>query len=124
MIEPTLPWPKTTAWNGFASSPVLLAREVERREPAVAAVLLHQLPVDGLVLGQARRELADAGPAVEVLAIDDRAGARVVRDAVEPAVETCRVLEPLQPGARVRNAALLGRDVEERLGVHVLRHLG
>ena len=109
--------------EGHARVPVA-AGEVERREALVLAELRHQLLAAGHELVE-RRRCAGRNPslAIEVDVVDEGAHAGVVRHAVELAVVRGRVRQPAEPRLRVREAPLRRREIGERAGRHVLRHL-
>jgi hypothetical protein len=87
-------------------------------------IVLLDLCEVGLELRQALGRTFDAALLEEVRAVGDEPGARVVRDAVQLAVEHGRLLQAREPVARVVERALVGADVRERACSHVLRHLG
>src|SRR5439155_16217460 len=100
--------PAVVGDEGHSDVPVL-AGFVEGGEVLVAPVLLHQLLPDREELGVGLRRRSDADAPVEILAVDDGARTRVVRDAVEVAAVRARLLEACEPGMRVRTVLRLQR---------------
>ena len=98
------------------------ARHVDGGELRVRLLRGLQLVGVGQELVVGLRGRGDAGLLVQVGAVDQHPGARVVGHAVGLALEVTGALEALQPGARV---LVVGRvDRRERLREHVLGELG
>ena len=107
------------------------AREVDGRVGRIllAAELRHQLVARGHELGQRLRRRRDPGRLVLVGAVDDAAGAGVVRARRTSCRCSAGLGERRQPGPRVREVGLVerrecaGRAVLRRVGVAELDHV-